>query len=42
MKQNTLFILSALEEELKIKRTILDPFLVLNKNINIPSILETL
>lgn len=42
MKQNTLFILSALEQELKIQRTILDPFLVLNKNINIPGILETL
>lgn len=42
MKQNTLFILSALEQELKIQRTILDPFLVLNKNINIAGILETL
>lgn len=40
--QNTLFILSALEQELKIQRTILAQFLVLNKNINIPGILETL
>jgi len=40
--QNTIFIPSALEQELKIQRTILDQFLVLNKNINIPGILETL
>lgn len=39
--QNTLFILSALEQELKIQRTILDQFLVLNKNINTPDMLET-
>lgn len=40
--QNTLFILSALEQELKIQRTILHQFLVLNKNINIPGILKIL
>lgn len=40
--QNTLFILSVLEQELKIQRTVLDQFLVLNKNINILHILETL
>lgn len=40
--QNALFILSASERELKIQRTILYQFLVLNKNITIPGLLETL
>lgn len=40
--QNALFILSASEWELKMQWTILYQFLVLNKNINIPGMLETL